>query len=512
MRKILFIIIALTAYFSLSAQVPTWSENVAQIIYDNCSRCHREGQIGPFELMSYTDAVDEASEIAEVVESGEMPPWPANPDYRHFAYEDILSIEEIESIVEWVENGMPLGNPDNEPVPPVFPEVESQLQSIDFTVEMEPYTLQYNYDEWRWFAIENPFDDTIYVNAIEVIPGLPELVHHADISYDLSGTTAWYDSQDPLPGFNDDTGYPNYDYYMNAWMAGGNVARYPEDWGIEVLPNSYFVFEIHYGPNGQGQTDSTKMRFEFVSDPNNFRAVQPVWLTNGPDEGSLYIPANEISWFTQESNVIWSEKSMISICPHQHMLGDTYKVWLETMEGDSIPLIDIPNWDFHWQMYYTFIYPQFIPMGSRIKASASYDNTVGNEENPNDPPEDVWGGQQTTDEMMMVYAIWANYEEGDENMLMDSTYTPTIQNEILIENALSLYPNPASDHIYFSPAGVDFTGAKIEISNLLGEVVLAGTFDGGVHRMDISQLQTGAYSISVYDQSQRWTRTFMKKN
>ena len=510
MYKLLLIVLILFCGIGLHSQTPTWSENIAQIIYDNCSRCHRDGQIAPFELMSYSDAVDNADDITDAVSSGEMPPWPANPEYRHFAYEAILSDDEIQAIVDWVENGTPSGNLAEAPAPPTFPDTGTQLETVDFTVAMEPYTLQYNVDEWRWFAIENPFDYPIYVNAIEVIPGLPELVHHADISYDLSGNTAAFDAMDPLSGFNNDTGYPNYDYYMNAWMAGGNVVRYPEDWGIEVLPNSDFVFEIHYGPGGQGQTDSTKMHLQFVADPENFRSVNPVWLTNGPDDGNLFIPANQVSTFTQQSGVIWSEKSMISICPHQHMLGDSFKVWLETVEGDSIPLVDIPHWDFHWQMYYTFLYPQHIPVGSRVKAMASYDNTSANEDNPNDPPINVWGGPQTTDEMMMVYAIWANYQPGDENLLLDSTYVPVSHPESIIENSIDIYPNPASDHLYVSPFGWETYGAQLSIYNTLGRELMSSTFDGGVQRFDISNLVPGLYFIQMEKGKKLWRKKFVK--
>ncbi|MDZ4822072.1 MAG: T9SS type A sorting domain-containing protein [Flavobacteriales bacterium] len=512
MRNIFILLCA--AFFTsiLHSQTPTWSEDVAPIIFDNCSKCHHQGQIGPFELMSYDDAVENADDIAEAVSSGEMPPWPANPEYRHFAYEEILSSEEIQTIVDWVQGGTPSGDLDLAPPAPQFPDTGTQLEVIDFTVAMEPYTLQYNTDEWRWFAIENPYDDTVYVNAIEVIPGLPELVHHADISYDLSGYTNYYDNQDPLSGFNNDTGWPNYDYYMNAWMAGGNVVKYPENWGIEVLPNSYFVFEIHYGPGGQGQTDSTKMHLQFVQNPEDVRPVYPSWILNGPSEnnGSLYIPANEISWFTQESGVIWSEYSIISICPHQHMTGDSYKVWLETMEGDSIPLIDIPEWDFHWQMYYTFLYPQHVPAGSKFKAIASYDNTVNNEDNPNDPPQDVWSGNQTTDEMMMTFVIWAPYEEGDEDLLMDSTYVVSA-NEILMENPLSIYPNPAINHIYISPPGVDARGSTVQFINLFGDVVMEEIFDGGVDRYDITGLSPGVYVIQINNGKMGWRGKLVKQ-
>ncbi|MFN0030944.1 MAG: T9SS type A sorting domain-containing protein [Flavobacteriales bacterium] len=510
MNKFLLLPFAMIISSVVQAQTPTWSDPIAQIVYDNCTKCHRPGQLGPFSLTNYVEASSDADELAEAVLAGEMPPWPANPDYRHFAYEQVLSAEEIEAIVQWAEAGAPSGDLELAPDPPVFP-VGSQLETIDLTLQIEPYTLQSNYDEYRWFAIENPFDETIYINTIEVIPGLPELVHHADISYDEGSQSINFDNADPLSGFNNDTGYPNYDYYMNAWMAGGNVVRYPDNWGIEVPPGSHFVFEIHYGPGGQGQTDSTKMNLQFVTDPDNVRPVQPLWLLSGPSSGNLFLPANEVTWFTQQSSTIWSEKSMIAICPHQHMLGDTYKVWMETAEGDSIPLVDIPQWDFHWQMYYYFIYPQYIPEGAVVKSIASFDNTVNNEDNPNNPPQNVWGGPTTTSEMLMVFAIWSNYQPGDEEILMDSTYVPEGITAMVNPLQISLYPNPAVSHVYISTVGKNMAGAAIECSNMMGQTVMTSTFDGGVMRLDLEALPAGPYVVTMKKNNDLWRGRVLKQ-
>jgi hypothetical protein len=471
----------------------TWSQDIAPILYDHCVHCHREGQIGPFPLITYDDAFTVAEGIAQQVIAGTMPPWPANPEYRHFAYENILTDEEITKISLWVSSGAAMGDPDLAPEVPQFAE-GSQLDEIDLVVEIEPYQLQYNSDEVRWFTIENPFNETIYVNAIEVIPGLPEFVHHADLSYDLSGTSALYDDEDPVSGFNGNTGYPNYDYYMNAWMAGDNVMKYPDGWGIEVLPGSHFVIEIHYGAGGQGQVDQTRMNLKLIDNPENVRPVYASWLTNGPDQDGAYIPANEVTWYTQLSSTFWQERSLLTICPHQHMVGSSYKVWLETLEGDSIPLIDIPHWDFHWQMYYTFLYPQHAPVGSRVKAMASYDNTENNEHNPNDPPENVYWGPATTDEMMMVFSTWTPYQEGDENLLQDSTYV-SLYEGVYIDTGLAVYPNPAVDHIYISS---NATGSLIEIVDIHGKLVLSKSECSSMERLDITSLETGVYYVRQY--------------
>ncbi|MFN0274180.1 MAG: T9SS type A sorting domain-containing protein [Chitinophagales bacterium] len=472
MRVLAIIILILFFVPSVFSQMPTWSEDIASIIYKNCSSCHHEGGIAPFSLMSYEEADENHHEIIDAVIEREMPPWPADPEFRHFKDEAVLSDDEITAITDWVLAGTPEGDPELAPLPPEFTSGGSLLDTIDFTVAIEPYTLQYDEDEYRYFVIHTDFTETVYVNKIEVFAGLPNLVHHADIYYDLSGESAELDLLDTLSGFNGNTGYPAVDYYMNAWQPGGNIVSYPDNWGIEVPPGADFVFEIHYGPGGIGLIDSTKMNLQFIKDPgDDVRPVYVGWLLNGPATGSLVIPANEISTFEQEYTLP-SKKSFISICPHMHLLGKSYKVWYEH-DGDSVNLINIPQWDFHWQKYYTFQSVQVIPAGAKIKAVATYDNTSGNTENPNEPPITVYNGATTTDEMLMTYFIYTNYKAGDEDIILDSNYVEPVFDFIEDEAGFfSVYPNPVTDALILKGNLLNETTATVRILNTSGHVLV----------------------------------------
>jgi hypothetical protein len=257
----LALIFVLAGNLKINAQTPDWSTVVAPLIYNNCSSCHHSGGIGPFPLMSYSDAVMNAAGIQLKVVNREMPPWPADPSYRHFAYEALLDSSEIAAISDWVDIGMPLGDTTLAPAPPVFSQTGSLLDTINMTLQIPPYILQYSTDEYRYFAMHSGFTDTIYVSKIEVFPGLPHAVHHADIHYDLTGVSFYNDSITPLPGFS---GGGASSYYMNAWQPGGNIVEYPPNWGIMVPPGADFVFEIHYGPGHLGETDTTKMNLQFI--------------------------------------------------------------------------------------------------------------------------------------------------------------------------------------------------------------------------------------------------------
>ncbi len=151
------------------------------------------------------------------------------------------------------------------------------------------------------------------------------------------------------------------------------------------------------------------MNLQFLKEEGNARGVNVGWLLGQSApilvDGPLFIPANETVTFHQELGPIPEALFLVSICPHMHFLGKSYKVWYETAAGDSIPLIDIPHWDFHWLKYYTYPMVEVIPQGATIKSEGVYDNTSANHDNPNDPPIDVSVGPKTTDEMFLCYFI-----------------------------------------------------------------------------------------------------------
>ncbi len=500
---------------SINAQNYTWTEDVAPIIYEHCSSCHHEGAIGPFNLMSLEDVIDHSESIYHVVSERTMPPWPADPNYRHFTGEAYLADEEIDGILEWIDNDFPIGDPLNEPEPPIFLPNGSLLESIDHTFIVDSYTLQSNEDEYRYFVFENPFSETVYIQSVEVFPGLETVVHHADLFTDNSQATIDLDALDPLPGFSQSIGSPNLDQYINAWQPGANVLSYPNNWGFEVLPNTNFVFEIHYGPGGIGQTDITKMNIQFVKEPESFRQIKASWMmTDGPAhliDGPLYIPANEVVEFHQEVPVP-NDLSLIAICPHMHLIGKSYRVWCETPEGDSIPLIDIPRWDFHWQKYYQFRQVQKIPAGSILKSEGVYDNTLANHDQPNNPPIDIWRGQTTEDEMFLCYMIFSDYQIGDEDIVLDSTLLISSSTLITEKNHFHVFPNPVSQTLNIKFKDVDNTASKISVLSVTGNLLK------NIHipireselQIDVQDLNEGAYYLKWYNEQHSSVHQFVK--
>ncbi len=520
MKRFFLLPILFLSIFSANAQV-NWADDVAEIIYGKCVNCHRPNGIGPYEFTSYQSAYDFRYLIQDAVATKSMPPWLPDPNYSHFADEFYLTQAEQNLIMDWVNSGAPSGDLSQEPPLPPIPSGASELESIDFQLSFESaYTLQSNNDEYRWFVVENPFDTPIYIEKIEVFPGLKDVVHHADLYYDSDNSAMANELADPLPGFNSATGGNSSERYLNAWQPGANLMEYPEGWAQMILPGGSFVMELHYGPGGQGEPDSTVMNLQLLPVQDVVREVDSGWLLydSAPVllDGPLFIPANEVKTFHQRTQPFQEDLSLINICPHMHYLGKSYKVWAELPDGEIIPLIDIPDWDFNWQRYYTFPYILHLPAGSTLNSVGVYDNTANNPYNPSNPPVDVSRGERTQDEMFLTYFTFAPYHEGDENIFMGDTIPDEFGVPVFEtgENALSLeiFPNPVQEKLFVNS---DIQGeVSLEIRDVSGKLIRQNNVDITslkTNGISLDEIPSAMYFIEISQGGNSTTKSFVKE-
>jgi len=414
---------------SIAAETPTWSANVASIIYTNCTPCHRPGEIAPFPLITYEQVSDFGFSVKRAVEKREMPPWPPAKGHGTFVGNRSLSDSDIETIAKWVDGGMPVGDLASAPKPPTFPE-GSQLGTPDMVLTMsETWTVQdNNKDVYRYFVLPTKLLQDRNVKAIEFRPGNAAVVHHVLYFLDTSGTARKKDAEDPLPGYSGfgDPGFESAASFL-GWVPGAQTRFYPPTIGAKMYANSDFVIQVHYAPSTTVQTDRSHLNV-FFHPSDEVRQVQQFAMNirNLPQGQKFEIPPNKIQPFTTSFTVPY-EISVIGIAPHMHLLGRDCRAYATTPKGDTIRLISVPQWDFHWQGGYTYKNPVRIPRGSKLFYQATYDNTINNLENPNSPPKSVRWGESTTDEMLLCYFHWLPYQAGDEQLDMETSLPTSVQ-------------------------------------------------------------------------------------
>ena len=401
----------------------TWTDGVACIVYSHCTPCHNNQGIGPFPLTTYNEVYANRFSIAASVQARSMPPFPALQVNRRYAHANTLADHEINEIVDWVNNFAPLGNPAQNPTPPVYSSA-FQIPNPDTVYRIPNYTVNTTTDLYRVFVLPMGNNTSRNITGIEVVPGNREIVHHVLVFQDTSGIPMQRDLADPLPGYTAFGGTgSNSSKLITGYVPGQGSLVYPAGFGESVSPNSYLCIQVHYPGGINGQTDSTSVRIKYGPSSGLRNMLTLPILNHGPAlvNGPLSIPANTMRTFRAEYTLPVGV-TLLGILPHMHLIGKSMLVYAIKPGGDTVHLANIPEWDFHWQMYYRFQRPIYLPPGTKGVAVATYDNTTANSNNPNVPPQNVTLGEGTGDEMMLVYFNFTTQGASplDTNLVIDT--------------------------------------------------------------------------------------------
>ncbi len=500
----------LAAAFAAQAQSINWATDIAPILYQHCVGCHRDGGLGHFSLIGYADAFSNRFQIQEETGAKRMPPWKPDPSYRSYAHENRLSDAEIQRISEWVDSGAPSGDLAQAPPTPIFND-DSEVGVPDLVLMTPFYTVTATDDEYRCFVIPNGLNQVSFLRGLEAIPGNHEVVHHILIYEDTTGQGKILDAQTP-----NEAGYVNFGgpgvngaRLVGAWVPGSRTTLVPPFMGVKLKPGADLIVQMHYPKGVTGMSDQTKLNFFFTPSNQNIREIKlapilnhsPLSLENGP----LDIPANEVKTYHAKFTVP-GNASVISVAPHMHLIGRSIVCFGVTLQNDTIPLIRINDWDFHWQGGYFLQKVQKLPFGVKLHAYATYDNTENNPHQPSFPPQNVTQGESTTDEMMLVYFAYMEYKTGDENILLDSALLssalPFVPDDAKIA-ALSVLPNPAQDFVDLQFELSEKADYQVYLFSLTGQLLQSfgkseATKQGVCHeRVDIGALPPGTYIVKV---------------
>ncbi len=478
MRFCLLLLVFAGIQADLSAQTVNWATDIAPILYKHCVQCHRDGGIGAFPLTGYNSALANHDAIAAATGSRHMPPYKPDPKYRHFAEENVLTDAEIKAIKTWAAAGGPSGDLTKAPAVPKFTE-GSQIGEPDHILQTPMHTMTQTRDEYRCFVVPNGQNVAKFLRGIEVIPSNHMAVHHVLVYEDTTGEARKLDARTPEAGYSAFGGIGvNGARQIGAWVPGNNVRLLPPFMGIKLTPKADVVVQVHYPAAARGMSSQTKINMFFTPTVQGIREVAiipainhfaPV-LQNGP----LAIPANTVKTFNAQVRSP-AEGSIIGLAPHMHLIGRSVTSFAVTPRGDTIKMIRIPEWDFHWQGTYTFQKVQRLPAGSRIVATATYDNTLKNPFNPSNPPKNVALGEATTDEMFLIYFIFMAYQPGDENIVLDSSLLsqtlPVTDMSGGSVRSLRLSPNPVGEWLHIEAELADQSNVELTIFDATGRVV-----------------------------------------
>ena len=426
-----------------SAATPTFTRDVAPIVFRNCAPCHRPGQSGPFPLLTFADCRKHATDLADVTARRFMPPWLPSGPHGEFVGDRRITDGEIAVFRAWADAGTPEGDPKEMPPLPVWPG-DWQLGAPDAVARMSAaYVLKPGgKDIYRHFALPltRPLDRPRWVRAFEFRPDSRQ-VHHAFIYLARTNDTARLDAADPEAGFGGmdtpaEVRGPG--GYFLSWQPGKRTLPLPPGLAWKLEPGTDLVVQMHLQPGGKPELIQTSVGLWFTDVP---ATNQPVKL--GLNVYDLDLPPGATNVVYSREFQLPADVDLLAVLPHTHYLGRHIEAWADLPDRTRRPLLTIPEWDFNWQGDYRYAAPVFLPRGTRVGMRFHFDNSSANPRNPSHPPRRVGFGMSTSDEMAEVWFQLLPRTARDRAALERAVAAQTVQ-DIIAYNELRLRADPAN--------------------------------------------------------------------
>jgi hypothetical protein len=434
----------------------TYAKDIAPLLNAKCVTCHRPGEVAPMSLMTYNDVRPWARAIKSKVVSRQMPPWYAEGEPGKWHNDRRLSQAEIEKISAWADAGAPRGNESDMPAPPRFaqgwnhpsgrpPDVIVEAPEMKVTAEGE--------SPWLFAYVKLPFQGDIWVAASQIVPGNRGAVHHVmvtdvrlppNVTLDAEGRVQIPQGvpSGPPPGppppqtggggAPDASGAGDEGFTMGfygGWEPGIDAAVVFPEGVASHITGTHFMFNLHYQATGRATTDKTRIGLWLQKGPvthelrgSTVSMGSEVFLVEGKELTGRYtaqvtqdvlppgtatvlnIPAFAENYRLTNILPVRRELTAYAFQPHMHLRGKSMKYTAVYPDGREEVLINVPKYDFNWQIVYELAKPITLPAGSAIRVEAVWDNSAKNKYNPR-PDQEVRWGEQSWDEMMspLVY-------------------------------------------------------------------------------------------------------------
>ncbi len=372
----------------------TYHNRISRILQRNCQECHRPGEAGPFDLLTYEDAKGHGAMIRRVVEGGTMPPWfSSDQEIGKWGNDRRLAPQEKKDLLTWIANKAPEGDPKDAPLDRnwtegwTLGEPDEVLRlplSMDIPAEgTVPY---------RYIKLRNRFDEDRWVRAMEIRPTAPENVHHVLVFLT-------YPKDHPRA-----KDQPEYRGGRNGFFAGmvpGQSSTVYSPHLAKFIPRgAELTFQVHYTTNGVRGRDRTQLGLYYADEAPTHEVI-----TQGVSNPRLRIPPQDPNYESKAQFKFRQDSRILSLLPHMHVRGKAFRYDLVYPDGKSVELLNVPTYDFNWQLIYQLQEPLDVPKGTVMNVTAWYDNSPGNPANPN-PNTEVRFGEQTWEEMLIGYFDW----------------------------------------------------------------------------------------------------------
>ncbi len=426
------------------AQSPNYSQDIAPIIYNNCTTCHRTGQVTPFTLMSYSDVKQHAPTVAVVTQSGYMPPWKPDSGWTPFRDQRSLTPAQISVIQKWVAAGMPQGDPSLEPPLPTFADGwQLGTPNVVLTMPAGFSVPADGPDIYRNFVLHTGLATDNWIKAIELKPSARGAVHHVLFYSDTTGQARAKDGLDGQPGFpgfgaiflieavgdpaNAITGG------LGGWVPGTTPEFLPTGIAYRLPANADLVLQTHFHPDGKPETEQTTIGLYFTTPPARTITQIQVPAAFGI-ESHISIPAGVSNYLVRGSFTLPVDVDAFSVSAHCHYLGKGTRMTATLPTGQVQVLLSIQDWDFNWQDSYIFKNTVTLPKGTRIDGELVYDNSAANPNNPFNPPQLVSWGEDSTNEMGSLLLNVLPHVQTDLTTLNNAIYAYSLASAPAVGN------------------------------------------------------------------------------
>jgi hypothetical protein len=386
----------------------TFNQDVLPILQQKCQVCHRPGEIGPMPLTTYQATRPWARAIKTAVMTRKMPPWFADPQYGHFANEKRLTEAEIATIVSWVDAGAPEGDGRPSAAPIAFRDGWNIRPDLVFQMPKPMKIPAKGTVEYTYIAVSAPFKEDTWISAGEIRPSDRAHVHHVIAMVRPKGSKWMAQAQlgaepfapgpnrqaDMLKAVGGDMSVLTSEFFV-GYVPGMEAQRFDVDRSARLIPaGADVVLEVHYTTNGVESEDQTKVGLELAPGP-----PERLFMSVAAAQPGLYIAPGDPNAEAKATVKFGQPVDLVYMQPHMHLRGKDAKIEASYPDGKHETLLNVPRYDFNWQIVYYQKAPLHLPKGTELQVTGHWDNSAANRWNP-DPTAAVRWGDQSWQEML----------------------------------------------------------------------------------------------------------------